>query len=60
MKPIKVYLDDPEIKLLKLKAESLGIDGRGWLSHFMRLIARKDFAILDDNLKNVLKLFVLQ
>lgn len=60
MKAIKVYLDEKEIQNLKLKAEQLGFVGRGWLSQFIRRIAREPIVFIDENVKAVTSLFSLK
>ena len=60
MKAIKVYLDEKEIQNLKLKAEQLGFTGRGWLSQFIRRIAREPIVFIDENVKAVTSLFSLR
>ncbi len=57
-KTIKVYLDTDTESKLKRKAGEVGINGRAWLSRYLEKIAPEDIAILDGNLKKVLKLIV--
>lgn len=59
-KTIKVYLDFETENKLKIKAQEIGINGRAWLTHYLEKIAPEDIAILDGNLKKVLKLIDLK
>lgn len=52
---IKIYLTPEAKKRLIEKAEAHGHIGRGSLSHFLEWLSYEDIAILDSNLKKVLK-----
>lgn len=56
----KVYLETDEEARLKVKAKEVGIEGRAWLSNYLRKIARSDIAIIDNNIKKVMSLFRLE
>ena len=55
-KTIKVYLETETESKLKHKAEDVGINGRAWLTRYLEKIAPLDLAILDNNVRNILKL----
>lgn len=56
----KVYLEENEIKQLKLKAEALGFTDRGWLSNFLRFLSKEEFILMDDNVKRLLSAMKLK
>jgi len=59
-KTIKVYLEIEDINKLKQKAQEVGIDGRAWLTRYLEILSKEDIAILDQNLKKVLRLIDLK
>ncbi len=59
-KPIKIYLEPSDEMKLKLKAEGLAIEGRGWLSLFLHKIAVTPMVLLDENLTTMLEALQLQ
>jgi len=59
-KTIKVYLEIEDINELKQKAQEVGIDGRAWLTRYLEILSKEDIAILDQNLKKVLRLIDLK
>jgi hypothetical protein len=56
-KEIKLHLETDILKHLELKAREAGIEGRGWLPRYLRFIAPKDLAYLDDNFRKVARAF---
>lgn len=59
-KIIKVYLETETERQLKRKAEEFGINGRAWLTRYLERIAPEEIAILDNNLRKVLKVIGLK
>ena len=54
-KTIKVYLEPEIISKLKQKAKEVSIAGRAWLTRYLEKLSTEDIAILDENLKKVLR-----
>jgi len=53
-KELKLYLNQQDFKSLKMKAESSGLIGRGWLCEYIRRVARSDIIFLDGNTRLLL------
>lgn len=56
-KELKVYLENSEVKELERKANEVSISGRGWLSNFLRMLAKEDIVFLNDNVKKLMRNF---
>ena len=54
-KTIKVYLTTETENKLRVTAEGLGFEGRGWLTHFLEKISKEELVFLDSNVRRVLK-----
>ncbi len=52
----KIYLEQDDYDRLKLKAEERNLNGRGWLSQFIRMISREQFIFLNQDTKALLKM----
>ncbi len=53
-KQTKIYLTEDSLRKLRLKAEGMGFDGRGWLSRFLNKIAITPLVLLDENVRGLL------
>ena len=51
----KIYLEQEDINKLKMKAEAMGFQGRGSISHYIQMIAKQPIVFLDENAKTILK-----
>lgn len=60
MKQIKAQLDDETYKLFIRKVEEQTGGGRGSIRKFLEWISRNQFAVLDSNLKEMLKCLPLK
>lgn len=59
-KEYKIYLTTQAHDNLLKKAEGFGHKGRGSLSHFLEFLSEQEIAILDKNVKQILKQFSLK
>lgn len=55
-KQIRLWLEENEIRKLKIKANQLGFKERGALSHYVSKIANESVIFIEPNIKVILEL----
>lgn len=60
VKEFKVYLEVETMNRLKAKAQALGFDGRGAISHFLNKISNESLVFLDKNLQDFARILNVQ
>lgn len=54
-KAIKIYLEEDDIRRLRVKAKDLGFEGRGSLIRLLEKLSRESILFLDSNARTMLQ-----